>query len=100
MRFLPLKRPQGNCVVLVSTGRSTLQKRVMALLRRIEHPTPGNIEVTFSSVLCLFILRHVASKLVFSVVNIEYLVEFSGKTETVPENLKSLFADAFLFASM
>lgn len=34
----------GVCVC-VSTGRSTLQKRVMALLRRIEHPTPGNIEV-------------------------------------------------------
>lgn len=33
---------------IVCTGRSTLQKRVMALLRRIEHPTPGNIEVTFS----------------------------------------------------
>lgn len=32
------------------TGRSTLQKRVMALLRRIEHPTPGNIEVMFSLV--------------------------------------------------
>uniref|UniRef100_A0A3Q2GEA2 Neurofibromin 1a n=1 Tax=Cyprinodon variegatus TaxID=28743 RepID=A0A3Q2GEA2_CYPVA len=29
---------------LIGTGRSTLQKRVMALLRRIEHPTPGNIE--------------------------------------------------------
>ncbi|XP_047191389.1 neurofibromin isoform X2 [Scophthalmus maximus] len=29
---------------LMGTGRSTLQKRVMALLRRIEHPTPGNIE--------------------------------------------------------
>uniref|UniRef100_H3BYU9 Neurofibromin n=1 Tax=Tetraodon nigroviridis TaxID=99883 RepID=H3BYU9_TETNG len=27
-----------------TAGRSTLQKRVMALLRRIEHPTPGNIE--------------------------------------------------------
>lgn len=32
----------------VCTGRSTLQKRVMALLRRIEHPTPGNIEVRVS----------------------------------------------------
>lgn len=32
----------------LSSGRSTLQKRVMALLRRIEHPTPGNIDVTFS----------------------------------------------------
>lgn len=30
---------------MMGTGRSTLQKRVMALLRRIEHPTPGNIEV-------------------------------------------------------
>ena len=30
-------------------GRSTLQKRVMALLRRIEHPTPGNIEVRFDT---------------------------------------------------
>ncbi|XP_029025963.1 neurofibromin isoform X1 [Betta splendens] len=29
---------------IMGTGRSTLQKRVMALLRRIEHPTPGNIE--------------------------------------------------------
>ncbi|XP_028425781.1 neurofibromin isoform X4 [Perca flavescens] len=29
---------------MMATGRSTLQKRVMALLRRIEHPTPGNIE--------------------------------------------------------
>ncbi|XP_007573458.1 neurofibromin isoform X2 [Poecilia formosa] len=29
---------------MIGTGRSTLQKRVMALLRRIEHPTPGNIE--------------------------------------------------------
>ncbi|KAM6933556.1 neurofibromin-like isoform 2-T2 [Xenentodon cancila] len=29
---------------MMGTGRSTLQKRVMALLRRIEHPTPGNIE--------------------------------------------------------
>eukprot|EP00064_Thunnus_orientalis_P004302 superscaffoldBa00000388_g4313 len=28
---------------MMGTGRSTLQKRVMALLRRIEHPTPGNI---------------------------------------------------------
>lgn len=34
--------------VRVGTGRSTLQKRVMALLRRIEHPTLGNIEVSFS----------------------------------------------------
>lgn len=34
----------------LSSGRSTLQKRVMALLRRIEHPTPGNIDVTFSLV--------------------------------------------------
>lgn len=34
------------------TGRSTLQKRVMALLRRVEHPTPGNIEVTLGT--CLF----------------------------------------------
>ncbi|XP_061538129.1 neurofibromin isoform X8 [Phycodurus eques] len=31
---------------MMGTGRSTLQKRVMALLRRIEHPTPGNIELT------------------------------------------------------
>ncbi|KAM4566312.1 neurofibromin isoform 5-T6 [Odontesthes bonariensis] len=29
---------------MMGTGRSILQKRVMALLRRIEHPTPGNIE--------------------------------------------------------
>uniref|UniRef100_A0A668AWM9 Neurofibromin 1 n=1 Tax=Myripristis murdjan TaxID=586833 RepID=A0A668AWM9_9TELE len=29
---------------MMGTGRSTLQKRVMALLRRIEHPTPGNTE--------------------------------------------------------
>ncbi|XP_030632149.1 neurofibromin isoform X1 [Chanos chanos] len=29
---------------MMPTGRSTLQKRVMALLRRIEHPTAGNIE--------------------------------------------------------
>uniref|UniRef100_A0AAQ5ZUP7 Neurofibromin 1b n=1 Tax=Amphiprion ocellaris TaxID=80972 RepID=A0AAQ5ZUP7_AMPOC len=29
---------------MMGTGRSTLQKRVMALLRRVEHPTPGNIE--------------------------------------------------------
>ncbi|XP_046892611.1 neurofibromin isoform X2 [Hypomesus transpacificus] len=27
---------------MMATSRSTLQKRVMALLRRIEHPTPGN----------------------------------------------------------
>lgn len=35
------------CVSVFLPGRSALQKRVMALLRRIEHPTPGNIEVTF-----------------------------------------------------
>ncbi|XP_018102486.1 neurofibromin isoform X2 [Xenopus laevis] len=29
---------------MVSTGRAALQKRVMALLRRIEHPTAGNTE--------------------------------------------------------
>uniref|UniRef100_A0A3Q2XZV9 Neurofibromin 1 n=1 Tax=Hippocampus comes TaxID=109280 RepID=A0A3Q2XZV9_HIPCM len=29
---------------MMGTGRSTLQKRVMSLLRRIEHPTLGNIE--------------------------------------------------------
>ncbi|XP_076842769.1 neurofibromin isoform X1 [Brachyhypopomus gauderio] len=29
---------------MMATGRSALQKRVMALLRRIEHPTPGNTE--------------------------------------------------------
>uniref|UniRef100_A0A8B9GUE6 Neurofibromin n=1 Tax=Astyanax mexicanus TaxID=7994 RepID=A0A8B9GUE6_ASTMX len=29
---------------LLCLGRSALQKRVMALLRRIEHPTPGNTE--------------------------------------------------------
>uniref|UniRef100_A0A673WT45 Neurofibromin n=1 Tax=Salmo trutta TaxID=8032 RepID=A0A673WT45_SALTR len=29
---------------MMSTGRSALQKRVMALLRRIEHPTAGNKE--------------------------------------------------------
>ncbi|KAG7470552.1 hypothetical protein MATL_G00115000 [Megalops atlanticus] len=29
---------------VMSTGRSALQKRVMALLRRIEHPTAGNTE--------------------------------------------------------
>uniref|UniRef100_A0A8C7TWK5 Neurofibromin n=1 Tax=Oncorhynchus mykiss TaxID=8022 RepID=A0A8C7TWK5_ONCMY len=29
---------------MMATGRSTLQKRVMALLRRIEHPTTGNTE--------------------------------------------------------
>uniref|UniRef100_A0ABM5EN50 Neurofibromin isoform X1 n=1 Tax=Pogona vitticeps TaxID=103695 RepID=A0ABM5EN50_9SAUR len=29
---------------MMSTGRTALQKRVMALLRRIEHPTPGNTE--------------------------------------------------------
>ncbi|KAM9442690.1 neurofibromin-like isoform 7-T10 [Salvelinus alpinus] len=29
---------------IMATGRSTLQKRVMALLRRIEHPTAGNTE--------------------------------------------------------
>ncbi|XP_077578071.1 neurofibromin [Stigmatopora nigra] len=29
---------------MMGTGRSTLQKRVMSLLRRIEHPTPGNTE--------------------------------------------------------
>ncbi|XP_072312524.1 neurofibromin isoform X2 [Eucyclogobius newberryi] len=29
---------------MMGTGRSTLQKRVMALLRRVEQPTPGNIE--------------------------------------------------------
>lgn len=32
---------------MMGTGRATLQKRVMALLRRVEHPTPGNIEVSF-----------------------------------------------------
>nr|XP_056721569.1 neurofibromin isoform X2 [Euleptes europaea] len=29
---------------VMSTGRAALQKRAMALLRRIEHPTPGNTE--------------------------------------------------------
>uniref|UniRef100_A0A4W4FPH0 Neurofibromin n=1 Tax=Electrophorus electricus TaxID=8005 RepID=A0A4W4FPH0_ELEEL len=29
---------------MMATGRCTLQKRVMALLRRIEHPTAGNTE--------------------------------------------------------
>uniref|UniRef100_A0A8C5SAB8 Neurofibromin 1 n=1 Tax=Laticauda laticaudata TaxID=8630 RepID=A0A8C5SAB8_LATLA len=29
---------------IMSTGRTALQKRVMALLRRIEHPTAGNTE--------------------------------------------------------
>ncbi|XP_055476191.1 neurofibromin isoform X5 [Psammomys obesus] len=29
---------------MMSTGRAALQKRVMALLRRIEHPTSGNTE--------------------------------------------------------
>ncbi|XP_072261087.1 neurofibromin [Pyxicephalus adspersus] len=29
---------------MMSMGRAALQKRVMALLRRIEHPTPGNTE--------------------------------------------------------
>ncbi|XP_048119775.1 neurofibromin isoform X1 [Alosa alosa] len=29
---------------MMATGRSALQKRVMALLRRIEHPTAGNTE--------------------------------------------------------
>ncbi|XP_052362542.1 neurofibromin-like isoform X3 [Oncorhynchus keta] len=29
---------------IMATGRFTLQKRVMALLRRIEHPTAGNTE--------------------------------------------------------
>ncbi|XP_047661070.1 neurofibromin isoform X2 [Tachysurus fulvidraco] len=29
---------------MMAAGRSALQKRVMALLRRIEHPTPGNTE--------------------------------------------------------
>ncbi|XP_066552238.1 neurofibromin isoform X3 [Amia ocellicauda] len=29
---------------MMSTGRAALQKRVMALLRRIEHPTAGNTE--------------------------------------------------------
>ncbi|KAG8587296.1 hypothetical protein GDO81_005630 [Engystomops pustulosus] len=29
---------------MMSTGRAALQKRVMALLRRIEHPTTGNTE--------------------------------------------------------
>ncbi|XP_077338539.1 neurofibromin isoform X1 [Lithobates pipiens] len=29
---------------MMSLGRAALQKRVMALLRRIEHPTPGNTE--------------------------------------------------------
>ncbi|XP_039612599.1 neurofibromin isoform X2 [Polypterus senegalus] len=29
---------------MLSTGRAALQKRVMALLRRIEHTTPGNTE--------------------------------------------------------
>ncbi|XP_048375268.1 neurofibromin-like isoform X2 [Sphaerodactylus townsendi] len=29
---------------MMSTGRAALQKRAMALLRRIEHPTPGNTE--------------------------------------------------------
>ncbi|RXN07553.1 neurofibromin isoform X2 [Labeo rohita] len=29
---------------MMATGRNTLQKRVMALLRRIKHPTAGNVE--------------------------------------------------------
>uniref|UniRef100_A0A9J8CNN8 Neurofibromin n=1 Tax=Cyprinus carpio carpio TaxID=630221 RepID=A0A9J8CNN8_CYPCA len=29
---------------MMATGRNTLQKRVMALLRRIKHPTAGNLE--------------------------------------------------------
>uniref|UniRef100_A0A8C4LYT1 Neurofibromin n=1 Tax=Equus asinus asinus TaxID=83772 RepID=A0A8C4LYT1_EQUAS len=33
---------------MMSTGKSALQKRVMALLRRIEHPTAGNTEVYLS----------------------------------------------------
>lgn len=32
-------------IFLIFLGRSALQKRVMALLRRIELPTPGNTEV-------------------------------------------------------
>ncbi|CAM9328811.1 unnamed protein product, partial [Lampetra planeri] len=34
----------GSSANLVSTGHVALQKRVMALLRRIEHPTSGNTE--------------------------------------------------------
>lgn len=30
---------------VLPAGRAALQKRVMALLRRIEHPTAGNTEV-------------------------------------------------------
>ncbi|EGV94354.1 Neurofibromin [Cricetulus griseus] len=33
---------------MMSTGRAALQKRVMALLRRIEHPTAGNTEAAES----------------------------------------------------
>lgn len=33
---------------MMSTGRAALQKRVMALLRRIEHPTAGNTEVCYA----------------------------------------------------
>uniref|UniRef100_A0A4W3IT75 Neurofibromin n=1 Tax=Callorhinchus milii TaxID=7868 RepID=A0A4W3IT75_CALMI len=33
---------------MMSTGRAALQKRVMALLRRIEHPTAGNTEVNLT----------------------------------------------------
>lgn len=33
--------------ILFFVGRAALQKRVMALLRRIEHPTAGNTEVNF-----------------------------------------------------
>ncbi|KAK1800763.1 hypothetical protein P4O66_005953 [Electrophorus voltai] len=39
---------------LMATGRSALQKRVMALLRRTEHPTPGNTEewINMTGFLC------------------------------------------------
>lgn len=41
-------------VLCLFVGRAALQKRVMALLRRIEHPTAGNTEVNFLLNFCPF----------------------------------------------
>lgn len=52
LHFNPLKMNKINLRYfkhLSHLGRAALQKRVMALLRRIEHPTAGNTEVRFLS---------------------------------------------------
>lgn len=58
--------------ILFFVGRAALQKRVMALLRRIEHPTAGNTEVnllinlyTYLLVLGCFFFVDVVVGLVF-----------------------------------